>query len=259
MYPKILFSLFGLACLATSYANDCNGIKTPNYTFPVNDPNFHGVAIELPGILENSKTGPFPELIAVINQFYPAGKIDFSLEPVKRVYLDINNKNADFRFPTMKIKDGAKNAAPYQYSKEMLGKVTFVLYTNKKQIIPKEQVTQANNDTKLLIEAPPADWGFPTRSVVNLEQSLKKLNAGRIAGVLWAQEESDYLIKKLKLHQIHRAHFEDYPDVLFFSCNERGDFVNDAISKAIKAARDSGALEKAYVKVHKPYQDWQPE
>ncbi|QKJ66568.1 hypothetical protein HQN60_07540 [Deefgea piscis] len=256
---KILLALLlGMSYLTTSHADDCNGIKTTNYTFPINAPDFHGVAIELPGILENSKTGPFPELIAVINQFYPAGKIKFSLEPVKRVYLDINNKNADFRFPTMKIKDGAKNAAPYQYSKEMLGKVTFVLYTNKKQIVTKQQVIQASPDTSTLIEAPPADWGFPTRSVINLEQSLKKLNAGRIAGVLWAQEESDYLIKKLKLHQIHRAHFDDYPDVLFFSCNERGDFVNDAISKAIKAARESGELEKAYAKVHKPYQDWQP-
>ncbi|QZA81732.1 hypothetical protein [Deefgea piscis] len=258
MRKILLVLLLGMTHLTTSHADDCNGIKTTNYTFPINAPNFHGVAIELPGILENSKTGPFPELIAVINQFYPAGTIKFSLEPVKRVYLDINNKNADFRFPTMKIKDGAKNAAPYQYSKEMLGKVTFVLYTNKNQIVTKQQVIQANQDTNTLIEAPPADWGFPTRSVINLEQSLKKLNAGRIAGVLWAQEESDYLIKKLKLKQIHRAHFDDYPDVLFFSCNERGDFVNDAISKAIKAARDSGELEKAYAKVHKPYQDWQP-
>ncbi|MEJ2794341.1 transporter substrate-binding domain-containing protein [Iodobacter sp. LRB] len=243
--------------LAAGSALACNGTITPD-NLPINNPDIHGVAVFLPEILENAETGPFPGLLKTINKYYPEGKISISIEPVKRVYLDTNNKNADFRFPIMKISEGADNYTPYQFSKEMLGKVSFVLYTFSKKPLTKEDILKVANLAKYSIEAPPVNWGFSTKSVVNLEQSLKKLNAGRIDALIWAQEEADYIIKKFKLNQIHRAHFDDYPDVLFLSCNQRGDFVNNALSKAIAAARASGELQKAYIKVHKPYQDWQP-
>jgi polar amino acid transport system substrate-binding protein len=243
--------------LAAGAIYACNGTITPDIS-PINNPDFHGVAIFLPEILENADSGPFPDLLKTVNKYYPEGKISISIEPVKRVYLDINNKHADFRFPIMEVSAGADNFTPYQFSKEMLGKVSFVLYSLKTKPLYKQDIINAAYLSKYTIEAHPANWGFSTNSVINLEQSLKKLNAGRIDAVLWAQEESDYIIKKFKLNQIHRAHFDDYPDLLFFSCNQRGDFVNTALSKAISAARASGELQKAYIKVHKPYQDWQP-
>ena len=236
----------------------CNGTSTQDSSPDIRRPDLHGIAVFLPQLLENNQSSPFAELLQVVARHYKEGKISFSIEPVKRVYMDTSDKNADFRFPIMKVRDSADDATPYQFTREMLGKVTFVLYTHKSRPLSRDDVLRMANLAKYDIEAPPVNWGFPSKSVVNLELSLKKLNLGRVDGVLWAQEEADYLVRKFKLSNIHRTRFDDYPDVLFLNCNHRGDFVNQALSRAIRAARASGELQQAYLKVHKPYQDWQP-
>jgi polar amino acid transport system substrate-binding protein len=236
----------------------CNGTVTPDGTAPYNRPDIHGIAVFLPQVLENTVDSPFANLIRVVNKYYPAGRISLSIAPVRRVYLDISDQNADFRFPIMKIRDGADSQTPYQFGHEMLGKVSFVLYSNKARPLDKAAVLDMANLNKYQLAAPPTNWGFHTESVVDLERSLKMLNQGRIDGVIWAQEEADFLIRKLRLDNVHRSHFDDYPDVIFLSCNRRGNFVNQVLSKAIVAARASGELARAYAAVHQPYQDWQP-
>ncbi|WP_019099956.1 hypothetical protein [Chromobacterium haemolyticum] len=255
--PILLCAAWALGC-APGLLHACNGTATQDSSPDITRPDLHGIAVFLPQLLENNQTSPFAELLHVVARHYKEGKISFSIEPVKRVYMDTSDKNADFRFPIMKLREGADDATPYQFTKEMLGKVTFVLYTHKNKPLDREDVLRMANLAKYDIEAPPVNWGFPSKSVVNLELSLKKLNLGRVDGVLWAQEEADYLVRKFKLSNIHRARFDDYPDVFFLNCNRRGDFVHQALNRAIRAARASGELQKAYVKVHKPYQDWQP-
>ncbi|MDE1712485.1 transporter substrate-binding domain-containing protein [Chromobacterium amazonense] len=251
-------SIRTLLALAATQAWACNGTLTPETASRVDAPDLHGIAVFLPQVLENSESSPFAELLKAISRHYPDGKISFEIKPVKRVYLDTDDRDADFRFPIMKIRDNADNATPYQFSHEMMGKVTFVLYSNQSKPLAKLDILRVANLAKYMVEAPPVNWGFPTKSVVNLELALKQLNLGRVDAVLWAQEEADYLVRKNKLSHIHREHFDDYPDVLFMSCNRRGDFVNQALSRAIRAARASGELQKAYAKVHLPYQNWQP-
>ncbi|UTH73021.1 transporter substrate-binding domain-containing protein [Chromobacterium sp. IIBBL 290-4] len=251
-------SIRTLLTLAATQAWACNGTITPETASRVDAPDLHGIAVFLPQVLENSESGPFAELLKTIARHYPDGKISFEIKPVKRVYLDTDDRGADFRFPIMKVRDNADSATPYQFSHEMMGKVTFVLYSNKAKPLRKIDILRSANLARYDVEAPPVNWGFPTKSVVNLELSLKQLNLGRVDAVLWAQEEADYLVRKNGLNYIHREHFDDFPDVLFMSCNRRGDFVNQAISRAIRAARASGELQKAYAKVHSPYQDWQP-
>ncbi|MEO2215789.1 hypothetical protein ABGV49_01755 [Chromobacterium vaccinii] len=254
--PKTLCLPLAL-CAAQALA--CNGTATAEPSSPVDAPDLRGIAVFLPQVLESNESGPFAELFKTIARHYPEGKISFEIKPVKRVYLDTDARGADFRFPIMKVRDNADGATPYQFSHEMMGKVTFVLYSNQTKPLRKIDILRTANLARYAVEAPPVNWGFPSKSVVNLELSLKQLNLGRVDAVLWAQEEADYLVRKHKLSHIHREHFDDFPDVLFMSCNRRGDFVNQAISRAIKAARASGELQKAYARVHLPYQDWQPQ
>ncbi|AXE31183.1 hypothetical protein DK842_15580 [Chromobacterium phragmitis] len=244
--------------LIAAQAWSCNGTISQGTASRVDAPDLHGIAVFLPQVLENNTSGPFADLLKTIARHYPEGKISFEIKPVKRVYFDTDDRDADFRFPIMKIRDNADSATPYQFSHEMMGKVTFVLYTNQAKPLAKLDILRVANLAKYVVEAPPVNWGFPTKSVVNLELSLKQLNLGRVDAVLWAQEEADYLVRKNQLSRIRREHFDDYPDVLFMSCNRRGDFVNQALSRAIRAARASGELQKAYARVHLPYQNWQP-
>ncbi|OWY37278.1 hypothetical protein CEK28_17925 [Xenophilus sp. AP218F] len=248
-----------VGCLALAGgALACNGAVVPGDPAQATNPDIHGIGIFLPHLMENPESGPFPDLIQVLARHYPRGKITLSIEPVRRAVLDSDDRSADFRFPVMKIREGADNATPYQYSREMLGKVTFVLYSNKAKLLRKQDILKVANLAKYSVEASPVNWGFPTKSIVNLELSLKRLNLGRTDAVLWAQEEADYIIRKNGLKAIHREHFDDYPDVFFLPCNRRGDFVNQALGEAIRAARASGELQKTYAKVHQPYSDWQP-
>ena len=249
-----------LACLSILPARACDGTPEPDGAAAIDAPDLRGIAVYLPKVLENSEAGPFADLLKVVGRYYRAGRISFSIEPVKRVYLDTSDKSVDFRFPIMKIRDGADRGTPFQFSREMLGKVSFVIYSNKEKPFGKADLQRMATLPKyeIAIHAPPANWDFPASRVVNLELSLKQLNLGRIDAVVWAQEDADYLVRKDRLDNIHREHLDDYPDVLFFSCNKRGDFANQAMSAAIRAARDSGELQKAYARVHQPYQDWQP-
>ncbi|UGA38695.1 hypothetical protein JOS77_02695 [Chromobacterium haemolyticum] len=186
----LLCAAWALGC-APGLLLACNGTATQDSSPDVTRPDLHGIAVFLPQLLENNQTSPFAELLNVVARHYKEGKISFSIEPVKRVYMDTSDKNADFRFPIMKLREGADDATPYQFTKEMLGKVTFVLYTHKNKPLDREDVLRMANLAKYDIEAPPVNWGFPSKSVVNLELSLKKLNLGRVDGVLWAQEEAD--------------------------------------------------------------------
>ncbi|WP_141111382.1 amino acid ABC transporter substrate-binding protein [Chromobacterium haemolyticum] len=249
----------GAGCLLlTGSALACNGTVVQESAEEVNKPDIHGIGIFLPHLMENIESGPFPDLIHVLARHYSRGKITFSIEPVRRAVLDSEARSADFRFPVMKVRETADGGTPYQYSRELLGKVTFVLYSNKAKPLSKPDILKMANLAKYSVEASPVNWGFPTKSIVNLELSLKRLNFGRIDAVIWAQEEADFILRKDGLKSIHREHFDDYPDVFFLPCTRRGDFVNHALGEAIRAARASGELQKAYAKVHKPYQNWQP-
>ena len=256
---KNLMCAFSISmCLASQIVLGCD-VNAPPDTSPLNtDPNLHGVAVFLPLILEQADQGPFADLIKVINKYYPEGKISITIKPVKRIYWDIINRRADFGMPTMKLNELQEATLPTQFSHEALGKVTFVVYSNKNNIIKKADLFDNQKATNLNIEAPPVNWGVPVHAVIALEQSMKKLNAGHLDAVIWAQEEADYEINKLHLNNIHREYFNDYPDMFFMSCSKRGDFVNQALSKAIKAAALSGELQKAHDKVHRSYVDWQP-
>ncbi|MFZ6862780.1 hypothetical protein ACO0K7_09105 [Undibacterium sp. Ji67W] len=253
-----IYALSVLIGFISRFALACD-VNAPPDNIPLNtDPNIRGVAVYLPLILERSDQGPFVDLIKIINKYYPEGKISITIEPVKRIYSDINNRRADFGMPTMKLNDSQEANLPTQFAHEALGKVTFVVYSHKKNIVNKSDLSNPQKVSNLNIEAPPVDWGFPIHAVIDLEQSMKKLNAGHLDAVIWAQEEADYEINKLHLNNIHRAFYNEYPDMFFMPCSKRGDFVNQVLSKAIKAAALSGELQIAHDKVHQPYIDWQP-
>ncbi len=128
---SVLFSLvFLFSLFRPAFACDVNA---PPDNSPLNtDPNIQGVAVFLPLILERADQGPFADLISVINKYYPEGKISITIKPVKRIYADINNRRADFGMPTMKLNDAQEATLPTQFSSEALGRVTFVVYSNKK-------------------------------------------------------------------------------------------------------------------------------
>ncbi len=226
---------------------------------PVTSPDLIASAILLPSLVDSSTEGSFIELVKAIDESYTQGNISISAYPSARAYANVAEGSADFAFPTMRLEPKLEEKLPYRFTTEAVGKVCFVIYSNtNKPLTRDELLAAAKRGQPYAVEAHALDWGFPTRQFIDFESSFKKISAGRIDGLLWAQEESDLVLKRLGLKNIHREHFLDYDDVFIVPRTPRGDFVDKVISDAIRTMRANGTLDKVYSKVHKPYQDWQP-
>ncbi len=222
-------------------------------------PLLQGKGAYLPGLLESSTSGPYAALMRLLEAQAPASTIRFSVTPVARAMRDVSLGSTDFAFPMMRIRAGADDGMPYRFSTESVGRVTFVLYSNRAKPLTREAVLAAAQAGKpYVIEAPPVDWGFPTAQLIQVEAALKKLNRGRIDGFLWAQEEADQVVRRLQLNQIQRTHFDDYDEVVLLPRTARGELADSVFSSAIRAARKSGRLASLYAQIHRAYDNWQP-
>ena len=225
-----------------------------------NAPDLRGAAAFLPTLLEAERSGRYARLMYTIALGYRDGAIRYHVTPMMRMYQSVASAEADFGFPVMRLPSGPDAAAPYRYSSEKVGVVSFVLYTRAAKPLDRAQiVAAAARGQPYLIEAPPGAWGFPTYRNFLMESAFKKLALGRLDGFIWAQEEADATLRKLKPAGIRRAHYADYDEVMIVPRTARGDFVDAALTRAIRAARKNGSLAKAYAEVHRPYDDWQPD
>lgn len=252
-------SLVASLCIALfSVCTPAQSVRGHNAPY-VGSPNLHGSAILLPSLVEDAKTGPFIDLMRVIAKHYTHGSVTFDAHPVAWVYADTGAERTDFGFPAMRIPLSQEKPPQFRFSTERFGVVTFVLYSRKTHPLTRSDVIErAKSGKALAVMAPPIDWGFPTERLSSIESALRQVQAGRYDALLWAQEEVDSVLRENKVKGIHRTHFADFDDVFMVPRTARGDYVDESLSGAIRAARKSGELQRAYAKVHKPYNNWQP-
>ena len=101
-------------------------------------------------------------------------------------------------------------------------------------------------------------FGFPVSPSGALDQSYNKLLKGRIDACIFAQEEGDFVLKSMKIKDIHRAFFKEYDDVIVIPKGPAGDAVDQILTDALNTLKSDGRLQKLHEKIHVPYQDWQP-
>lgn len=217
--------------------------------------------VYLPGLLESNEGGPYLELLRLIlSHGRPPVAADIEVLPGARVFSNIANGRVDFGFPMLKVRDGADAGLPYRLSTEKIGVATFVIYSRAGEPLTRAAIQAAAARGKpYAIEAPPADWGFPTARNFNMGSALRKIAVGRLDALIWAQEEADIKLRELKLTHIQRAHFGDFDEVFLIPRSPRGDLADCLLTQAVRAARKGGRLQAAYAKVHLPYDDWQTE
>lgn len=244
--------LLALAAGPAASAAPCRGAALPDGALRAN-------GVYLPGLLESGDGGPYLELMRLIfSHGKPAIAAGVEVLPGARVFSNIAKGSIDFAFPMLKVRQGADDAQPYRLSSEKIGVVAFVIYSRAGQPLTREAIAAAAaRGQPYAIEAPPADWGFPTAKNFKLSSALKKIELGRLDALIWAQEEADITLRQLNLTQIQRGHFGDYDEVFMLPRNARGDQVDCALTQAIREARKGGRLQAAYARVHQPYSDWQ--
>ena len=101
-------------------------------------------------------------------------------------------------------------------------------------------------------------FDFPVEGSSAIDQSFNKLLKNRLDGCLFAQEESDFVLKQLRMKGIHRTFFCTFDDVIIVPKNAAGDETEKILSQAIRTLKSDGRLQALHLKIHQPYQDWQP-
>jgi len=217
----------------------------------------------IPGIVDSEKEGPFSDMMNALLS-YTDKHVSLEAFPLARAVHNVIRNEADFMVPTIRGRVNKNEELNYRFSKEKFGSVCFVLYTNAAKNISRTAIEDAlrkNEPLPYILEGP-ALSGNPLGERLlpsnDVSLSLQKVHKGRVDGFIWAQEESDAALKKLKLSNVRREHWADFDDSIILALGPRGDLADALLSEAIAKMRASGELDKYYRKIHSPYQDWQP-
>jgi polar amino acid transport system substrate-binding protein len=218
----------------------------------------------LPNISESPEKGVFIDLIKAMNEQYPEGKFNIEVFPFGRSIDNVVAGKADFHIPMLRNPIVPEEKLPFRYASVPMGKVCFVIYSNKDNPITKEMIEKAMTQNPFpykisMMRGLEGFFGFPGEGETSIEQMMEKVGKKRIDACIHAQEESDYVVNQLKLKDIHRESYTSFDDVVLVQKGEKGDEADKIISASLKALASSGRLEELHSKIHVPYQDWQPE
>ncbi len=220
---------------------------------------------ELPGLAEFPEKGAFVDLVKALDEAYTEGVIKIQITPFARSVGSVINGTADFHIPTIRNPAVDQSQLPYSTVKVSMGSVYFNIYSNTQNLITKKKLDAAmasgKNKMPYQIEGVggiESQYPFHVIGSNSVENSLKKLSAGRIDALIWAQEETDAALKKLRLKNIHREPWMSFDDAIVIPKGARGEQVDKILSKALLALKKNGKLDVLYPKIHRPYEDWQP-
>lgn len=227
----------------------------------VDAPDLKAVGILLPGVVNSATEGTLIELVQAIDEVYTAGRIVIEAVPLARATDAVARGTADLGFPALRMNSSADTTMAYRLSTAAFGQVNFVLYTRAGRALTRTAILQAATQGASFpydIEAPARNWGFPTKRFSNLESALSKVVAGRIDALLWAQEDADLTLRRLRFKDIHRESFGNFDTVFMLPRGPRGDFVDHVLSASIATLHATGRLQALSAKTYRVHDPWQP-
>jgi len=218
----------------------------------------------LPGLTDGPDKGPFPELVKALQE-YTRGKIKIETYPYVRSLDNVIKGRADFHIPSVRNPNIPHDPSlPWRFATEKVGQAAFVIYSNTAKPVTRKMIIDAvakGGKFPYTIELVPgieATFACPGIPSVDLPSSLQKVDKKRLDALIWAQEEADNVLRSLKLKGIHRELYQVYDDHPIVAKGPHGDEVDKILTSAIREFRASGKLKQYYIKVHQPYEEWQP-
>lgn len=218
----------------------------------------------LPKILESPDKGAFVDLVKAIDSSYSDGQINIKVYPFPRSINNVITGNADFHLPMLRNNMVSEESLPYRYASAKMGKVVIVLYSNSDNPITKSMIDEALSTKEVFPYLIESNGGmqeyykFPLKFSSAIEHSMKMVSSKRVGAALYAQEEGDFILKKLKIKNIHRSLYGVFDDVIVIPKTPAGDEIDRILSEKITELKSTGHWQYLHLKVHQPYQDWQP-
>jgi polar amino acid transport system substrate-binding protein len=217
---------------------------------------------QLPGLVESPEKGTMVEVIKAMALEYHDGKIVLEVFPFGRSVANVIEGKADFHAPSVRDPDVVPDI-PFTWAKESMGVVSFVIYSNANKPLTRKAIEAsiAGKAAPLKLECPP---GFEIIAKVpavpsnDLENSLLKLQKGRIDAVIWAQTEVDAVVRSKKMSFVHRELWKEMDGTIEIPKGPKGAELDKILSDLIRKLKSSGKMQKLWVAVHRPFEDWQP-
>jgi len=209
---------------------------------------------QMPVYAESTDKGVLVDLVKAIAK--TSGKnIEIQVVPFNRSMHDVMDGKADFHMPLIKAENVDETKLDYAHSTETIFHVNFVLYTNKNKPIDKSKLKDYRIETDL---AHVAYFDFPVKGSTRLDSSLKKVDAGRIDGFIFADFASDPIVKKEGLKNIHRELYKVFDVKIILPKGEKGKATDVFLTETIEKMRADGSYDKIMSPIDQPYNDWQP-
>jgi polar amino acid transport system substrate-binding protein len=209
---------------------------------------------KMPVYAESTDKGVLVDLVKAIAK--TSGKnIEIQVVPFNRSIRDVIEGKADFHMPLIKNDIIDLNKVEYTYAKPVLWHVNFVLYTNKNKPIDKSKLKDYKIETDL---AHVSYFDFPIKGSTRIDSSLKKVNAGRIDGFIFADFAADPIIKKDGLNNVHRELYKVFDSDIVLPKGEKGQATDVFLTETIEKMRADGSFDKIMSPIDQPYDDWQP-
>ncbi len=235
--------------------------KTPDKSGRrVDDPLILAGADFLPGLIETAEKGPFVDLLKAMDEVYTEGEIKILVAPTARNMDNVARGIVDLAFPAIRLRPETDASLPMRYSTRAYGEVTFVIYSNVNKPISRRDLKEGLKVDKFpyAVEAPADTWDFPYLPFTTFENALNKVASGRIDALVWAQEETDLVLRQMKLTNIRRELYGSYEDLFMLPRGPRGDHIDAVITRTLDRLQASGRLREIYGRIHQPYDPWQP-
>jgi hypothetical protein len=179
--------------------------------------------------------------------------------PGKSEFLIISKK-VDLEYPSIYITNMKKGAdLKYDFSSVTLGKIPFVLYTNKDNPVDVEKIKK-DHQTKFNIEVEPSLYGkidYEFFQTTNMEASFKKLSVSKIDGYITVQATGDMYLKKSGLKNIKRQLWNEYDWTFSLPKGSKGGEVDKMLIEGINKLKASGKYS-SLAGSESGYEEWQP-
>lgn len=208
----------------------------------------------MPIYAESHDKGVLVDLVKAI-QRVSGVPIEYQVVPFKRSMSDVVTRKVDFHLPLIKNPNIKESDLDYDNSTASIFHVNFTLYTNKNKPVERNRI----ND--YAIETDAAHVQYFHKNIIpssSLENSLKKVNIGRIDGFIFADSACDPIIKDLKLKNIKRELYRQYDVKIILPKGEHGKNVDNMLTAAIDKLKSTGEYEKIMGIIDMPFNDWQP-
>ena len=212
----------------------------------------------IPGMADDPDHGVFVEFVKALDEVWEEGTVPFA-----RSFENVMRGEADFHVPSFINPNIPPEVLPFSWPATPMGQVTLLIYSNERNPITMDDIEaamEAGGEFPYVIEVGAGTEGMFEHPVVgssSTEQSLRKVQAGRVDAYIWPPE-GDIQVRELNLDRIHREIYSTFDDIIVVARSPRGEEVAGILNDLIIELDQLGLREFYHGQVHFPYTDWQP-